>query len=64
MTIKRFDARLSIMCTGAERDMLEDLAREDGSTASEVVRRFIRTRHAHLFGRPLPKTTPKRRLKK
>lgn len=43
--------------------MLEDLAQDDGSSASEVVRRFIRERHAELFGRPEPKAKAGRRRK-
>jgi len=52
------------MCTDTEREMLADIAETDGVTASDVVRRYIRERHAELFGRPEPKAKAGRRRKK
>ncbi|HZO11934.1 MAG TPA: ribbon-helix-helix protein, CopG family [Polyangiaceae bacterium] len=50
--------QLTIRIAEEEIEMLRDLAEREGLTGSDILRQFIRRRHAELFG------VPKRRRKK
>ncbi len=62
MAPKRFEKRLNILVTDDEHRMIGELARRDGMTPSDVVRQFIRRRHAEVFGeQPAKPTKPRKR---
>jgi hypothetical protein len=60
MAERKRTLNLNVRVTEAERVMLVEVAERVGLSASDVLRQFIRLRHAELFGkpaRPKPKRT-------
>lgn len=52
--------RVGFVCDDREREMLEQMANDDGRTVSDWLRRMIRTSHASKFGpEPLPEPAKK-----